>query len=453
MSTDRWSSGFGFMLGAVGAAVGLGSIWRFPYLCGAGGGFVFIAVFVLACLIFGAPVLVAEIVIGRWSRRSPPRAAGAIAERFGYSRLWDVIGWTGCAAGFLIMTFYTMIAGWVLAYTWFFLTGDYPRGNPAAIAGKFHAFIADSGAASLWQLGFIALVTLTIGRGLNRGVEWANRWRAPALLAILLVLVAYSLAMGDVARGLHFAFAPDFSRLNGGVVLGAVGQALFALGASVGIMLAYGAYMPAGESLGRSIVAVVGSIFVVSLLATVVIFPLVFHYGLNPAQGPELVFQVLPIAFAEMPGGRVIGSLFFALLVLAAFTPTIGALEAWVAWITERTGISRLAAAGIASGGCWLIGQGSVQSFGALAGWHPIAFIPRMASLNFFGLIDFFTSSLLMPLSALLVSAFVGWRLDAHLPAEELSGLPGIWRTLLRFSLRYICPLGIVTVMVVGLSG
>lgn len=453
MSTDRWSSGLGFMLGAVGAAVGLGSIWRFPYLCGAGGGFAFIAVFVLACLIFGAPVLVGEIVIGRWSRRSPPRAAGELAARFGYSRSWDVIGWTGCVAGFLLMTYYTMIAGWVMAYTWFFLTGHYPRGNPDAIVAKFHAFVADSTTVSLWQLGFLVLVTLTVGRGVNRGVEWANRWRAPALLIILLVLVAYSLEIGDVARGLRFAFAPDLTRLNGGVVLGAVGQALFALGASVGIMIAYGSYMPSGESLARSVLAVVGSIFLVSLLATVMIFPLVFHYGLNPAQGPELVFQVLPVAFAEMPAGRLIGALFFALLVLAAFTPTIGAMEAWVAWITERFKLSRLSAAAIIAAGWWLIGQGSVRSFGALADWHPVAFLPRFATLNFFGLIDFLTSSVLMPLSALLVSVFVGWRLDAHVPPAEFSGIRGAWLTLLRISLRYVCPLGIVIVMVIGFVG
>ena len=228
MSAQRWSSGLAFSLSAIGAAVGLGSIWRFPYLAGAGGGFAFILVFVIACLVFGAPVLVGEIVIGRWSRRSPPQAAGEIAAQFGYSRGWNVVGWTGSIAGLLIISYYTMIAGWVLAYTWFFLSGNYIRGGAAAAVGKFHAFIADSRAVSLWQLGFFALVALISARGVNSGVEWANRWRAPALLAILLVLVAYSLATGDVPRALRFAFAPDFSRLSPAVVLGAVGQSLYA---------------------------------------------------------------------------------------------------------------------------------------------------------------------------------------------------------------------------------
>jgi NSS family neurotransmitter:Na+ symporter len=422
VSSQRWSSGLAFSLSAVGAAVGLGSIWRFPYLAGAGGGFAFIVVFVIACLVFGAPVLVGEIVIGRWSRRSPPQAAGEIAARFGYSRGWNVVGWTGSIAGFLIMSYYTMIAGWVLAYTWYFLSGNYVQGAAAAV-GKFHAFIADSRAVSLWQLGF---------------------------LAILVVLVAYSLLTGDVARGFRFAFAPDFSRLSAAVVLGAMGQALYALGVSAGIMIAYGAYMSAGESLGRVVLAVVGSIFAVSLLATVAIFPLVFHYGLDPAGGPQLVFEVLPVAFAEMPGGRVIGTLFFALLILAAFTPSVGLLEPWIAWLVERGRMRRPLAACLIMGSCWLVGQGSVLSFGRWADWHPLTWVPRLASLNFFGLMDFLSANLLMPLSALLVSLFVGWRMNRRIPDEELSGLSARSRRLLGFALRYVCPLGIVAVVIFG---
>jgi neurotransmitter:Na+ symporter, NSS family len=453
VSGQRWSSDLAFSLSAVGAAVGLGSIWRFPYLAGAGGGFAFILVFVIACLVFGAPVLVAEIVIGRWSRRSPPQAAGEIAGRFGFSGLWNVVGWTGSVAGFLIVSYYTMIAGWVLAYTWYFLSGNYARGGAAAAVGKFHAFIADSRAVSLWQLGFFALVALISARGVNRGVEWANRWRAPALLAILLALVAYSLATGDVAHGLKFAFQPDLSRLSPAIVLGAVGQALFALGISAGIMIAYGAYMPAGESLGRAVLAVIGSIFAVSLLATVAIFPLVFHYGLNPAGGPQLVFEVLPVAFAEMPGGRVIGTLFFALLILAAFTPSVGLLEPWMAWLVERRGMRRPVAACLCMGSCWLIGQGSVLSFGRWADWHPLTWVPRLAAMNWFGLMDFLSSNLLMPMSALLVSIFVGWRLNHLIPDGELSGLSARSRRLLLFALRYVCPLGIVLVVIVGFVG
>ena len=232
-----------------------------------------------------------------------------------------------------------------------------------------------------------------------------------------------------------------------------MGQALYALGVSAGIMIAYGAYMSAGESLGRVVLAVVGSIFAVSLLATVAIFPLVFHYGLDPAGGPQLVFEVLPVAFAEMPGGRVIGTLFFALLILAAFTPSVGLLEPWIAWLVERGRMRRPLAACLIMGSCWLVGQGSVLSFGRWADWHPLTWVPRLASLNFFGLMDFLSANLLMPMSALLVSLFVGWRMNHLIPDGELSGLSATSRRLLGFALRYVCPLGIVAVVIVGFVG
>jgi len=452
VTTPRWSSDLGFMLGAVGAAVGLGSIWRFPYLAGAGGGFAFILVFVAACVVFGAPVLIGETLLGRWSRETPQQSAGVLARRFGYSGAWAWVGWVGPIAGFLVVSYYTMIAGWVLAYAVDFLLGHYAHGTQAAVA-RFHAFTAQSSRVSLWQLAFCALVGLTSARGVNRGVEFANRWRAPALLALLLALAAYSLATGDVARGLHFAFAPDLSRLTPSVVLGAVGQACFALGISAGIIVVYGSYMPAGERIGRSIVAVIGSILIVSVLSTLVIFPLVFRYGLDPAAGVDLVFQVLPVAFAEMPAGRVIGTLFFALLVLAAFTPSIGLLEPWIVHLMRRPGLSRPVAVWGVLLATWLVGQGSVLSFGRLAGVHPLAFAPRFADYTIFGLLDFLASSLLMPLSALLISLFVGWRVGRHIPADELPGLSSRQRALLLFALRFVCPVGLAVVLAVGLAG
>jgi NSS family neurotransmitter:Na+ symporter len=230
-----------------------------------------------------------------------------------------------------------------------------------------------------------------------------------------------------------------------------VGQALYALGISCGAIIAYGAYMAPGESLRRNVLAVVGSIFTVSLLATVIIFPLVFRYGLNPAQGPELVLQVLPVAFAQMPGGRFFGTLFFALLVLAALTPSVALLEVPVSWLCERSGMRRGRAALLTAAVVLALGQGSVQSYGSLAHWHPLASIPPVAQLTVFGLADYISANILMPLSALLVSGFVGWRLAARIPDAELSGLSPLMRRLLMLALRYLCPLGIAVVLLVGL--
>ena len=379
------------------------------------------------------------------------QAAGEIATRFGFSRLWNVVGWTGSIAGFLIISYYTMIAGWVLAYTWFFLSGNYAHSGAAAAVGKFHAFIADSRAVSLWQLGFFALVALISARGVNRGVEWANRWRAPALLAILLALVAYSLATADVARGLRFAFAPDLSRLSPAIVLGAVGQALFA-GRQCRVPTGHTYY--GGESLRtRSDGRYRLDVLAVSLLATVAIFRSVVSYGLNPAGGPQLVFEVLPVAFAEMPGGRAIGTLFFATQLSPRSRLQSGCCRTWIAWLVERGRMRRPVAACLCTGSCWLIGQGSVQSFGRWADWHPLPSVPRLAAMNLFGLFDFLASNLLMPMSALLVSIFVGWRLNHLIPDGELSGLSARSQRLLVFALRYVCPLGIVIVVVGGFAG
>jgi NSS family neurotransmitter:Na+ symporter len=451
MSHHRWRSDLGFLLGAVGAAVGLGSIWRFPYLTGTGGGFAFILVFVAACLCFGAPMLIAEAVIGRSARTCPQWAAGKIASDAGHSRLWNTVGWVGSTAGFLVTSYYTMIAGWVLAYARDFAVGNYARGGVAESAARFHEITSNWIGATLWQLAFFFGVAVISSRGVNHGVEFTNRWRAPALLVILLILAAYSLLHGDVERAVEFAFAPDFGRLTPHVVLDAVGQAFYALGICVGVMMIYGSYLPDDERLERSVVAVIASILLVSALATLAIFPLVFHYGLNPASGPELVFVVLPVAFCEMPAGRFIGAAFFILLVLAALTPTLALMEPWVAYLMQKFRLRRTPAVILAMASCWVLGQGSVLSFGRLADWKPLSFMPRLASLNVFGVIDFFSANILMPLSTLLVSVFLGWRVRETLQASMSGGMtPGAVK-LLELALRYVCPLGVTVVLMYGL--
>jgi len=448
----RWSSGSAFSLGAIGAAVGLGSIWRFPYLAGANGGFAFVFVFILVCIVIAIPLLVAELLVGRWSRRSPPYALGTVATQFGLSRRWDAVGWIGTLAGYLVITYYAMIGGWVLAYTWFFVSGRYPRGSAADAATRFHLFAADWRQVAAWHFGFLMVAGSISALGLRRGVERASTVRAPALLCLLLILAAYALYAGDVRAGLSFAFAPDFSRITPAVVLSAIGQAFFAIGVGIGIMLAYGAYMPRGQSLLRASLAVTGSVVAVSLLATVMTFPLVFRYGMDPAAGPELVFHVLPAVFSLMPGGRLVGSLFFALLIVAAITPTIAGLEASIAYCRERLQWRRSVAVLTVTGGSWLIGLGSVLSFGPTAGWHPLSWIPLMKNQNFFGLVEFLTTNVLPPIAALLASLFVGWRLGSKSPQNELTGFSARGRLLLMLSLRYLCPAAISMIMIAALT-
>jgi NSS family neurotransmitter:Na+ symporter len=442
----------GFYLAAPGAAVGLGSIWRFPYLTGTNGGSAFVFVFILACLGIATPLLVAEFMMGRRSRRNPAEAAGEVAASFGRSRGWNAIGVLGTAAAFVVMSYYTVIAGWVLAYAWKCLSGELNALPRRAVEGQFHEFLSNPWRVGAWHLAFVVLLGSISARGVNRGIEVANKIRAPALLILLLVLVAYSLATGDLRQGLAFAFAPDFSRLSANVVLAAIGQAFFATGVGMGMMLAYGAYVPRGASLVRAALIISGSIVLVSLLATLMIFPLVYRYGLNPAQGAELVFNVLPVAFWEMPGGRIVGSLFFIFLILAALTPSLAGLEPMVAWLAQRQGMSRPRAAFAASAGVWAVGIASVLSFNAWASWHPLAFIARLQSMTAFDVLDFVSSNLMLPIGALLTCALIGWRLPAGLMDTELTEEPAGARRWLRFLLRYVCPLGIIAVLATALA-
>jgi neurotransmitter:Na+ symporter, NSS family len=447
-----WSSRFATYLGSASAAVGLGSMWRFPYLAGTDGGSAFILVFVLACVLIASPLLIAEFALGRHSRLSPPEAAGAVAREAGKSSRWNAIGIVGSVASFLIFSYYSMVAGWVLAYTWKCAAGQLTSAGPDHVAGLWQAFRADPIEISAWQLGFAALVVLISARGLQRGIEAANKVRAPLLLALLLVLVAYALARGDVRRGLAFAFGAHFGELNAQVVLAAIGQALYATGVGQSIMIAYGAYIDRDTPLVRTAMTITGSILAVSLLATLMIFPLVFAYGVNPAQGPELVFEVLPRVFAEMPGGRLVGTLFFLLLTLTALMPSIACIEPAVAWLMQRFGASRATAVTLAVAAACVLGIGSVLSFNLWSSWHPLAWVPLLRQKTFFDLMDYLTANVMLPLGACLTSILVGWRLGAPFAASELADSSRRSRLLCAWLLRYVCPLGILAVSVANLG-
>jgi neurotransmitter:Na+ symporter, NSS family len=447
-----WSSRFAAYLGTAGAAVGLGSIWRFPYLAGTSGGSAFILVFVLACVLIATPLLAAEFALGRRSRLSPPEAAGAVATAAGLSSRWNTVGVLGSAAAFLIFSYYTVIAGWVFAYAWKCAVGVLSSAGPQHVAGLWRDFQSNPFEVSAWHAAFVVLVGVISGRGLQRGIESANKVRAPALLTLLLILVVYSLATGDVRRGLAFAFTPNFSAITPQIVLAAIGQAFYATGVGQALMIAYGSYVERGTSLVRTSLIITASILLVSLLATLAIFPLVFAYGMNPAQGPELVFEVLPRVFTEMPGGRIIGTLFFILLVLAALMPSIALLEPSVAWLIERRRVRRLPAVWIVAGAGWVLGLGSVLSFNRWSSWHPLALVPILANKTVFDLIDYVSANIMLPMGAVLTSILVGWRLSGAFIADELAETTPAVRIACRWLLRYVCPLGILAVFVATLA-
>jgi NSS family neurotransmitter:Na+ symporter len=450
-STPVWSSRAAFYLATVGGAVGLGSIWRLPYLVGSSGGSAFIFVFVLACLMIATPLLAAEFLIGRHARLSPPAAAGAVARESGLSTKWNAIGVLGTIAVFAIISYYTVIAGWVLAYTWKCASGALGGLTQAGVADMWRAFLANPLETGAWHLAFLAIVTVISARGVGRGLEVATKVRAPVLLVLLLILTAYAMVNGDVSRGLRFAFEPNFGRITPAVILAAIGQAFYATGVGMAMMLAYGSYVAHGTSLVRTSLIITGSILLVSLLATLTIFPLVFRYGMNPAQGTELVFNVLATVFANMPGGRIVGTLFFVLLVFAALTPSLAGFEPTVAWMQQDFKLSRVKAAVLTAVAAWAVGLGSILSFNHWAGWHPLGMLATFRDKTFFDTIDFVASNILLPMGAVATSVLVGWKLSRRIVDEELSETTPLAARACVWLLRYVCPVAITAVLISAL--
>jgi|SRR5579871_645732 len=433
-STPQWSSRPAFYLATVGAAVGLGSIWRLPYQVGSSGGSAFVFVFTIACLCIATPLLVAEFLIGRHSRLNPPQSAGAVAVESGLSTSWNVIGILGTIAVFAMMASYTVVASWVLAYSWKCASGALAGRSRAGVAELWHAFLTSPVEMIAWHVAFLLMVVVISARGVGRGIEIATKLRAPILLLLLVGLAAYALITGDARAGLRFAFAPNFSAITPKVILAAIGQAFYATGVGAAMMLAYGAYVAKGTSLVRGAIFISLSIFMVSLLATLTIFPLVFHYGMNPAQGPDLVFDVLATVFAEMPGGRLVGTLFFVLLVFAAITPTIAGFEPVVAWLQQRWRLPRARAVIATVGGGWLFSVGGLLS-------------PK-----FFAVMDFVPPNIMLPLGALATSIFVGWRISRAILATELAETTPFAARCCIWALRYLCPIAIGAVFVAAVA-
>lgn len=451
-ATALWSSRPAFYLAAVGAAVGLGSIWRLPYQVGSSGGSAFLFVFTIACLVIATPLLVAEFLIGRRARRNPPEAAGVVAVESGLSKRWNVIGVLGTIAVFALMSTYTVVAGWVLAYAWKCGSGVLVGMSRPEVAALWRRFLASPMEMGMWHVAFLVLVGVISAGGLRGGIEVATKIRGPVLLILLVGLAMYALVKGDAQTALKFAFAPKFSEITPHVALAAIGQAFYATGVGEAMMLAYGSYVAKGTSLVRAALIISGSILLVSLLATLTVFPLVFRYGMNPAQGPELVFDVLATVFAEMPAGRLVGTLFFVLLVLAAVTPSIAGYEPTIAWLQQRCEFSRWRAVGVTLAASWILSIGSVLSFNRLSAWHPLGWLAAFRDKTFFECVDFIPSNVLLPAGAFATSLFVGWRISRTIVDDELSETTSLGRRCCVWALRFACPVGIAAVFAAALK-
>ncbi|TAK55438.1 MAG: sodium-dependent transporter [Gammaproteobacteria bacterium] len=443
---ETWSSHLAFYLCVAGAAVGLGSLWRFPFLAGQYGGGLFVLVFVLACVLIAVPLLTAEFMLGRRGGPNVPAAAGRVATAAGRSPRWAAIGTLGTLAMLLIMSYYTVIGGWVFAYVGAYASGAAAGLDSAELAARFAALLADPWRLAFWHALFmLATVAISIA-GLHRGIERANEVMLPGLFGILIGLAAYALSQGDAHAAIAFLTHVDLSQLSGELVLAAVGQAFFATGVGMAIMMAYGSHVTADESLPRSAVIVVSSIVLASVLASLLIFPLVFGSGVDPAHGPQLAFIVLPSIFVDMPGSTLIGTLFFVLLAFAALSSAIAGFEPAGAWLMERYDLRRGRAIALIAAATWLAGIGTVLSFNLWREVHPLAAFERFRTATIFDLTDFIAANLLLPAGALLTCILVGWRLARRHIGTDF-GRDARVATVLLALLRYLCPLAIVGVL------
>ena len=435
----QWSSRWVFFLAATGSAVGLGNIWKFPYITGQNGGGAFVLVYLACILAIGIPLLMAEFMIGRRGRANPEGAIAAVAREAGASRHWRRIGSLAVLTGFLVLSYYAVIAGWTVAYTPAALSGSFVGLNAESSGALFNTLLADP-----WKLtaygSFVLLLTLGIvAFGVRDGLERSLRFMMPGLFLILLVMVGYAATTGHFMQAVEFLFAPDFSELSGKGVLMALGHAFFTLSLASGAMMAYGSYLPAGTSIVRTSLLVALADTTVALLAGLAIFPLVFANGLEPGAGPGLIFVTLPIAFGQMPLGQLFGGLFFVMLVLAAVTSTISLSEPGIAWLNERFGVSRTRAVLLTGAVLWLMSLASVLSFNHWAEY-------QLFGHTFFDSMDYLTANWLMPLGGLGTVLFTGWVLQKEAVREAIGIAQPGWFSAWWNLLRYGTPVAITLV-------
>ncbi len=437
----EWSSRWAFVLAAAGSAVGLGNIWKFPYLAGEYGGGAFVLVYLACVAVIGVPIMMAEIMLGRRGRQSPINTMRTLAKEERLSSHWQWLGWAGVLAGFMILSYYSVVGGWTLAYVFRTGAGMFLGVSPEVVSSAFDAFIADPEKVLAWHTIFMAMTMIVVSRGVKSGLEQAVRYLMPALFLLLLLLVGYAMNTGFFGQGLEFMFAPDFSKITGWGILTAMGQAFFSLSLGMGAIMVYGSYLPHTASITRSAIHVAVADTVVAVLAGMALFPIIFANHLDPAQGVGLVFKSLPLAFARMPGGVFFGTLFFVLLVFAAWTSAISLVEPAVAYLVENRGMNRVRAAMYVGIGVWLLGLGTIFSFNI---WSAYTLF---RSMTFFDVVDFLTSNIMLPVGGFVIAVFAGWLLPRKTSLEELALDDKLGYRLWRFLVRYITPLGVLVVL------
>lgn len=440
-----------FLLAVVGGAVGLGNIWRFPYVVGENGGGVFLLLYIFFVVAASLPLKMAEVAIGKGTQGSPVLSLRSAALEEGATPRWDIAGWLMMSSSLLVLTFYPVIGGWSLRYVFVALGGSLHGLDAASALALFESVNENPWSIGAWHLAFLVITVAFVARGIRGGLETVFKLAVPGLLVILILLVGRALMVGDVGSTMRFLFDFDFSRVSVDMALMAMGQAFFSLGVGSGIFLTYGSYAPPGVSVARTMVSVGIADTTVSILAGLAVFPFVFGFGLEPAAGPNLFFLTLPIAFGGMPFGSLVGALFFLLLFLAAISSSVGMLECSISRLKELYPAKTVQLAVLVGTAAWLLGILSVLSYNVWEDLEPLAWLGVFSGKNFFQIFDYTLSNFLLPLNGALVALFVGWVVSVSRSKQHVGiHSPGLFRFWL-FQLRYVIPSLLILLIVIGI--
>jgi neurotransmitter:Na+ symporter, NSS family len=452
VKTEYWSSQTTFLFATASCSVGLGNLWRFPYIAGENGGGAFVLVYLAFVLFIGVPLVMAELAIARRGRSSPVRAIIIVAGEESRSSGWHSIGWMSVLGPLLALSFYAVVGGWSLDYLLKATIGGFSNVG-AEQAQQLFAGLLDSPMRMIASFSLMLVgVAVVVGTGLRKGIEKVSIFMMPALAVLLVLLAGYAAVVGASAQAWQFMFEADFSKLDAEVILMALGQSLFSIAIGTGALLAYGAYLPKAVSIPRAAWVIALADTAAAILAGLLIFPIVFASGLDVSEGPGLIFVTMPVAFANMPGAQVVGPLFFLLVFFAAFTSGIGMLEPFVSWAEERSGLNRPKAAAGTVVIVWLLGLAAVFSFNIWKDFTPLDMIPQLAGRTVFSILDYGISNIVLPINALLIALFAGWAIKGSNMRREL-GLEssyGWWAW--QFSVRVLAPVAVLCVFLFNLA-
>jgi neurotransmitter:Na+ symporter, NSS family len=447
---EEWSGRIGFILSTMGSAIGLGSIWKFPYEVGSNGGGAFVLCYLVGLVLIVFPLMLVEFTIGRRGRSDAVGSVALVAVASGSSRRWQLLGAVGVVTSFLILSFYSVIGGWALSYAVDTVRNGLPGDSASAVQARFDALLAAPWSMAGYHAVFMILTALIVARGIAGGIENACKVLMPILIVLVVVLALYSMTEGDVHAALQFLFGFDRELISPRIALEALGLGFFSIGVGLAVMITYASYAPPDIDLRQIAIATIVGDTLVSGLAGLAVFPIVFGEKLDPASGPGLMFVTLPLAFARLPFGTLVTTAFFVLLAIAGLASAISMLEMPVAFLQRRIACSRGSATVISALVCWALGLLSVLSFNVWADWFPLASIPGLARAGVFDLLDQLTSNMLLPAGSFALALFGGWVIPASLLAEELRLGPTAV-AIIRGLLRYIVPCAIAAASLASL--